>query len=134
MKNDNGVPRFTYDGTSVTCLGKYELRNSDFYELRNGCPLSIGIVKIVYYSRSISTGGYYDGLIVYKDTRGYWHLDDFDYHIRSNPIERYNPSKHPLKHLLFLLEQGYCSVRGGKLIADYLRHTEPDEELGDDQD
>ena len=51
MKNDNGVPRFTYDGTSVTCLGKYELRNSDFYELRNGCPLSIGIVAMTKTKR-----------------------------------------------------------------------------------
>jgi hypothetical protein len=40
MKIDNNVPHFTYEGVSVTRLGDAQLRNSDFLELRNGCPLN----------------------------------------------------------------------------------------------
>lgn len=40
MKIDNNVPHFICEGTPVTRLGDAQLRNSDFLELRNGCPLN----------------------------------------------------------------------------------------------
>lgn len=41
MKIDNNVPHFICEGTPVTRLGDAQLRNSDFLELRNGCPLNL---------------------------------------------------------------------------------------------
>ena len=132
MKIDNNVPHFTLDGAKITRLGDAQLRNSDFYELRNGCPLNIGIVKIVYcYNRMPGNGNDYTGVLVYEDTGCRWHCNQLDCHVRGNPVENYDPGRCKLGELISFLGQGWNYVNGGKQIIDYLRRSELDEEVSD---
>lgn len=134
MKIDNNVPHFICDGASVTRLGEAQLRNSDFYELRNGCPLNMGITEIIYCcNRMPGDGNDYKGILVYEDTNYEWHCNRLDYHVRGNPVEGYDPTPCELGQLISYLGQGWNYVNGGKQIIDYLRQEVLDEELGDDQ-
>lgn len=135
MKINNNVPHFRYDGVSVTRLGGAQLRNSDFDELRNGCPLNMGITEIVYCCNCAPGNGddcSYKGVLVYKDTDCYWHCNRLNYHVRGNPIEGYDRAQHKLDKLLSYLGQGWNYVNGGKQIIDYLRRSELDEEDEDE--
>ena len=122
MKIDNNVPHFICEDTPVTRLGDAQLRNSDFLELRNGCPLNIGITEIIYCCN-----------LVYEDTNCRWHCNQLDYHVRGNPVGGYDPTPLNLRNLLSYLGQGWNYVNGGKQIIGYLRRNVLDEEISDDQ-
>lgn len=135
MKIDNNVSHFTLDGTKITCLGDAQLRNSDFNELRNGCPLNIGITEVIYCCNRMSgSSNDYKGVLVYEDTNCRWHCNQLDYHVRGNPVEGYDPTPCKLGNLLSYLGQGWNYVNGGKQIIGYLRRNVLDEEACDDQD
>lgn len=135
MKIDNNVSHFNCEGASVTRLGDAQLRNSDFLELRNGCPLNIGITEIVYCcNRMPGDGNDYKGVLVYEDTDYNWHYCKLDYHVRGNPIEGCDPTLYELGRLISYLGQGWNYVNGGKQIIGYLRRNVLDEEKNDDQE
>lgn len=135
MKIDNNVPHFICEGTPVTRLGDAQLRNSDFLELRNGCPLNIGITEIIYCCNRMPDGSNdYKGVLVYRGTDGYWYYCRLDYHVRGSPIEGCDPTPHKLDRLLSYLGQGWNYVNGGKQTIGYLRRNVLNEEDSDDQD
>lgn len=135
MKIDNNVPHFICEGAPVTRLGDAQLRNSDFLELRNGCPLNIGITEIIYCCNRMPDGSNdYKGVLVYEDTNCRWHCNQLDYHVRGNPVEGYDPTPLNLHNLLSYLGQGWNYINGGKQIIGYLRRNVLDEEISDDED
>ena len=135
MEIDNNVPHLICKGTPVTRFGDAQLRNSDFLELRNGCPLNIGITEIIYCCNRMPDGSNdYKGVLVYKDTDYDWHYCRLDYHVRGNPVEGCDPTIYDLSNLLSYLGQGWNYVNGGKQIIGYLRRNVLNEEDGDDQD
>lgn len=134
MKIDNNVTHFICEGATVTRLGNTQLRNSDFLELRNDCPLNMGITEIVYCCNRVSgDGNNYKGILVYEDTDYDWHYCRLDYHVRGNPIEGCDPTPYDLGSLLSYLGQGWNYVNGGKQIIDYLRREILDEEISDEK-
>lgn len=135
MKIDNNVPYFICEGASVTRLGDAQLRNSDFLELRNGCPLNIGITKIIYCCNRMPDGSNnYKGILAYEDTDRDWHYCRLDYHVRGNPVEGHDRTSYRFDELISSLGQGWNYINGGKQIVDYLRRNVLDEEVSDDQD